>query len=121
LRIAFAERQVLSVNLNELRQKEVINTRDGRSLGRVVDIEFCVCDGRVTAIVVPGEFCFSAMLRGERTGAAFSLGQQLRVRVANVELARSAVDLELCDPLAIARRERSAKKQERARMRAFHF
>lgn len=68
MRIAFAERQVLSVNLNELRQKEVINTRDGRSLGRVVDIEFCVCDGRVTAIVVPGEFCFSAMLRGERTG-----------------------------------------------------
>ena len=61
------------------------------------------------------------LLRGERTGAAFSLGQQLRVRVANVELARSAVDLELCDPLAIARRERSAKKQERARMRAFHF
>ena len=56
------------MSLSELRQKEVINTRDGRSLGRVMDIEFCVCDGRVTAIVVPGEFCFSAMLRGERTG-----------------------------------------------------
>ena len=56
------------MSLSELRQKEVINTRDGRSLGRVLDIEFCICDGRVTAIVVPGEFCFSAMLRGERAG-----------------------------------------------------
>lgn len=56
------------MSLSEMRQKEVINTRDGRSLGRVMDIEFCICDGRVTAIVVPGEFCFSAMLRGERTG-----------------------------------------------------
>ncbi len=56
------------MSLSELRQKEVINTRDGRSLGRVMDIEFCICDGRVTAIVVPGEFCLSAMLRGERAG-----------------------------------------------------
>lgn len=57
-----------AMSLSELRQKEVINTRDGRSLGRVMDIEFCICDGRVTALVVPGEFCFSALLRGERTG-----------------------------------------------------
>lgn len=56
------------MSLSELRQKEVINTRDGRSLGRVMDLEFCPCDGRVTAIVVPGDFCFTAMLRGERTG-----------------------------------------------------
>jgi len=56
------------VTLSELRQKDVINTRDGRSLGRVMDLEFCPCDGRVTAIVVPGDFCFTAMLRGERTG-----------------------------------------------------
>lgn len=56
------------MTLSDLRQKEVINTRDGRSLGRVTDVEFCPCDGRITAIVVPGEFCFSALLRGERTG-----------------------------------------------------
>lgn len=56
------------MTLSELRQKDVINTRDGRSLGRVMDLEFCPCDGRVTAIVVPGDFCFTAMLRGERTG-----------------------------------------------------
>ncbi|MGN1370070.1 MAG: PRC-barrel domain-containing protein [Aristaeellaceae bacterium] len=56
------------MTLSELRQKDVINTRDGRSLGKVMDIEFCLCDGHITAIVVPGEFRFGHMLRGERTG-----------------------------------------------------
>ena len=35
------------------RDKEVINSCDGRRLGYVTDIEFDVCDGRVTAIVIP--------------------------------------------------------------------
>ena len=35
------------------REKEVINACDGRRLGYVTDIEFDVCDGRITAIVVP--------------------------------------------------------------------
>ncbi len=62
------------MTLSELRQKDVINTRDGRSLGKVIDIEFCLCDGghpgagRITAIIVPGEFRFGHMLRGERAG-----------------------------------------------------
>lgn len=60
-------------------------------------------------------------LRGERTGAVFSLGQPLRVRVQSVELAQSAVDLEPVGPIAPQRREKSAKKQERERMRAFRF
>ncbi len=60
------------MTLAELRQKDVINTRDGRSLGKVVDIEFCLCDGRITAIVVPGGLRpfsvmrFGHMLRGEQ-------------------------------------------------------
>lgn len=59
------------MTLSDLRQKDVINTRDGRSLGKVIDIEFCLCDGKVTAIVVPGGlhraslFRISHMLRGE--------------------------------------------------------
>lgn len=57
-----------AMTLAELRQKDVINTRDGRSLGKVMDIEFCLCDGRITAIVVPGEFRFGHILRGERAG-----------------------------------------------------
>ena len=42
------------MSLSELRQKDVINTRDGQCLGKPMDIEFCALDGRVTAIVVPG-------------------------------------------------------------------
>ena len=56
------------MTLAELRQKDVINTCDGRSLGKVMDIEFCLCDGRITAIVVPGEFRMCHLLRGERAG-----------------------------------------------------
>ena len=56
------------MTLAELRQKNVINTRDGRSLGKVMDIEFCLCDGKITAIIVPGEFHFGHVLRGERAG-----------------------------------------------------
>ena len=60
------------MTLAELRQKDVINTRDGRCLGKVMDLEFCLCDGKVTAIVVPGgtrPFSvgrFGHMLRGEQ-------------------------------------------------------
>ncbi len=56
------------MTLMELRQKSVINTRDGKSLGRVMDIEFCVMDGHVTAIVVPDAWHLSHLLRGERAG-----------------------------------------------------
>ncbi len=56
------------MTLIELRQKTVVNTRDGKSLGKVMDIEFCMMDGRVTAIVVPGGFHVSHLLRGEKAG-----------------------------------------------------
>ena len=39
----------------DMRDKEVINVCDGRRLGYVVDVEFDLCDGRICAIVVPGE------------------------------------------------------------------
>ena len=42
-----------NVNGENFRDKEVINSCDGRRLGYVTDIEFDVCDGRVTAIIVP--------------------------------------------------------------------
>lgn len=58
-------------------------------------------------------------LRGERTGFVFSLGQQLCVHVESVELEASSVDLSLAEPIR-KKREKSARKQERARMRAFH-
>ena len=56
------------MSLSELRSKDVVNTRDGRRLGKVMDIEFCLQSGTVTALVVPGESSFFLSIRGERTG-----------------------------------------------------
>lgn len=41
-----------SCNSEDFRNKEVICIEDGRRLGYVAEIEFDVCDGRITAIVV---------------------------------------------------------------------
>ena len=38
----------------DLREKEVINVCDGKRLGFVEDVEFDLCTGTITAIVVPG-------------------------------------------------------------------
>ena len=56
------------VSLSELRTKDVVNTRDGKRLGKVMDIEFDAMDGHVDALVVPGEFRVGSMLRGEKCG-----------------------------------------------------
>lgn len=37
----------------ELREKEVVNTVDGKRLGRIVDMAF-TCTGRIFGIIVPG-------------------------------------------------------------------
>ena len=47
---------------DDFREKEVINVCDGRRLGYVIEIEFDVCDGRITAIIADGGGCFG---RGE--------------------------------------------------------
>jgi len=41
--------------ISDMRNKEVINTCDGRRLGCVIDIEFNICDGRIVSIIVPGD------------------------------------------------------------------
>ena len=56
------------MSLSELRTKDVVNTLDGKRLGKVMDIEFDARDGHVEAIVVPGEFKVGSMLRGEKCG-----------------------------------------------------
>ena len=40
-------------NSEDFREKEVVNVCDGRRLGCVSEVEFNVCDGKLTAIVVP--------------------------------------------------------------------
>ena len=59
------------------------------------------------------------LLRGEKSGFVFSLGQTLCVRVESVELEQSAVDLSLAEPLKKPKKEKSARKKERERMRSF--
>ena len=39
---------------DDFREKEVIDIKDGRRLGFVSEIEFDVCDGKITAIIVQG-------------------------------------------------------------------
>ena len=56
------------MSLSELRTKDVVNTANGRRLGKVIDIEFDARDGRVEAIVVPGEWKVGSLIRGEKCG-----------------------------------------------------
>ncbi len=50
---------------SDFRTKEVINVRDGRRLGNIVDMEFNLSEGRITAIVVPGASRFLGLLKEE--------------------------------------------------------
>ena len=56
------------MSLSELKSRDVVNTLDGKRLGKVMDIEFDPRDGRVEAIVVPGEFRVGSLIRGEKCG-----------------------------------------------------
>ena len=51
--------------INQLRDKEVINTCDGRRLGYVYDVEIDLCCGKLTAIIVPGEIRCLGFGRGK--------------------------------------------------------
>ena len=42
----------------DLREKEVINICDGERLGFVEDVEFDLCTGKITHIIIPGSCKF---------------------------------------------------------------
>ena len=44
----------MELKFSDLRAKEVINTQDGRKLGRVCDIALCYPENRWIGIIVPG-------------------------------------------------------------------
>jgi YlmC/YmxH family sporulation protein len=44
----------MEFTFSELRAKEVINTQDGRRLGKVCDISLCYPENRWIGLVVPG-------------------------------------------------------------------
>ncbi len=41
--------------ITDMREKEIINLRDGCRLGNVCDVEFDTCSGSITAIVIFGK------------------------------------------------------------------
>ena len=45
----------MELTFSDLRSKEVINTKDGRRLGRVCDILLCYPENRWLGVVVPGD------------------------------------------------------------------
>ncbi len=49
----------MELSFSELRAKDVINTQDGRRLGRVCDVALCYPENRWRGIVVPGGKAFS--------------------------------------------------------------
>lgn len=43
------------VKISELRMREVVNIGDGRRLGQIKDIDINLDDGRINAIILPGQ------------------------------------------------------------------
>ena len=54
------------MRISELKQKEVINAEDCRRLGFVGDVDFDLCTGELTALIVPGPGCFCGFLGREK-------------------------------------------------------
>lgn len=48
----------MELSFSELRTKEVINTQDGRKLGKVCDVVLCYPENRWLGIVAPGGRAF---------------------------------------------------------------
>ncbi|KPU44028.1 PRC-barrel domain protein [Oxobacter pfennigii] len=42
------------INAANIRDREVVNLRDGRKLGVVTDVEIDFEEGRITSIIIPG-------------------------------------------------------------------
>lgn len=49
----------MELTFSELRTKEVINTQDGRKLGKVCDLALCYPENKWIGIVVPGKRGFA--------------------------------------------------------------
>lgn len=54
------------MRISELKQKEVINAEDCKRLGYVGDVDFDLCTGCLTALIVPGPGCFCGLLGREK-------------------------------------------------------
>lgn len=58
---------------SDFRKKEVINLRDCRILGNVVDMEFDECSGCINKIIVSDRPCFCSMFSIFSSDSEFSI------------------------------------------------
>ena len=61
----------MEISFSELRAKEVVNTQDGRKLGRVCDVVLCYPENRWLGLVVP-------------SGRGFGKRQELFLELKNI-------------------------------------
>ena len=50
----------MEMSFSELRAKEVINTADGRKLGKICDMVFCYPENKILGFIVPGNRGFGS-------------------------------------------------------------
>ena len=48
----------MEMSFSELRTKEVINTADGKRLGKICDMTFCYPENKILGFIVPGNRSF---------------------------------------------------------------
>ncbi len=50
----------MEMSFSQLRSKEVINTADGRKLGKICDMVFCYPENKILGFIVPGNRSFGS-------------------------------------------------------------
>lgn len=80
----------MKTDFSELKNKEVVNVKDGKLLGCVCDLELDTCDGRVLSIILPGSGIF----------ASFSSKNHIVIPWCNIEkIGEDAILVRYCEAL----------------------
>lgn len=74
--------------LYDLRDKQVINSKNARRLGNVCDIEIDSCTGKVAAIIIYGK---------NRSFLPFCRGEDIRISWENIEVIGEDTILVCCE------------------------
>lgn len=107
------ETSVRAMKISEFQTKDVINIVDGRRLGQISDLEIDVRQGKIEAVVVPGNSRFMGWFGG---GSELVIPWRDIVKIgSDVVLVR----LEGLDELSIGEDKLHIERQERSNRRGF--